>query len=136
MRAREPRELGAETAADAASLPLVDDLEGDLGLGRVRVADVAADPDRAAGLLVDRDDGLAARATDVDEQIEVALVQARLGAEKAQVPGLRGEAGEDLEHRPAVAGAEGPESDCGHATSVAAPLAASTIRPSGDRRCG
>ena len=44
MRASEPCELGAEAAADAPSLPFVDDLVGDLGLGRARVADEAGDP--------------------------------------------------------------------------------------------
>ena len=107
-----------ESAADAASLPLVDDLEGDLRLRRVDVADVATDPDRAARLLVDGDDGLAAGATDVDEQVEVALVQARLAPRKRRL--------RDCAERPAKTSStvlrsplrRGCESDCGHETSA------------------
>src|SRR6187455_189499 len=69
LRSREGRQLVREPPADSVSMPLVDHLEGDLGLRRIRIADEACDSDRAARLLVDRDDRLAAAAADVDEQL-------------------------------------------------------------------
>ena len=77
------RELGRETPADTAAVPVVDDHERTLRLGRVGVADVASDPDRAAGLLLERDDGLAAAAADVDEVLHLPLRDP--GRHRAQV---------------------------------------------------
>ena len=81
LLAGERAQLGDEPLAETPSLPLVDDLECDLGLGRVRVAHEAGDADRPARFLVDRGDGFAPAAADVDELLEVALEQARLQLE-------------------------------------------------------
>ena len=118
---RQRPQLAEQPLADAAALPLVDDLEGDLGLGCVRVAHEARQTDRAAGRLVDRDDGLATATADVDEPVDVALGEARLRAEKAQPPAPLGEPGEDVEHRLPLTLAKRSEGDCIHDPQRAGP---------------
>jgi hypothetical protein len=84
LLAGEHPQLGDEAPAETPSLPLVHDLEGDLGLRRAFVADEASDADRPARLQVDRGHGFTPAAADVDEMRDVALEQPRLRAEKAQ----------------------------------------------------
>ena len=121
-------QLAEQLPADAAALPLVDDLEGDLGLGRVRVADEARQADGAPGGLVDRDDGFAPAAADVDEPVDVTLGEARLRAEEAQPATPLGEAGEDVEHRLPLPVAERSEGDCIHASQRASVAQSSAVR--------
>jgi hypothetical protein len=115
---RQRSQLAEQLPADPAALPLVDDLEGDLGLGGVRIADEARQPDGASGGLVDRHGPLPPAAADVDEPLDLALGEARLRAEEAQPAAALGEAGEDVEHGLALAVAERSEGDCIHASSV------------------
>ncbi len=108
---RERPQLGEQLPAEAAALPVVDHLEGDLGLGCVHVAHEAREPDGLAGLLVDRDDGLAPAAADVDQPLDLALEQPGLRAEEAQAAAALGEPGEDVEHRLPLAVVQRPEDD-------------------------
>ncbi len=127
--AREQAKLREQLLAETPALPLVDDRERDLRLERALVADEPRDPDRPARLLVDRSDRLAPRAADVDELLEVAREQARLGAEKAEAPRALGEAREDFEHGTPVAVAQRPENDRIHVRSVAANTAPTGSAP-------
>jgi hypothetical protein len=68
-----------------------------------------------AGGPVRRHDRLPPAAADVHEPVDVALGEARLGAEEAQAAASLGEAGEDVEHGLALAVAERSEGDCVHA---------------------
>jgi hypothetical protein len=104
-------ERGHEGGANAAVLPIVDDLDRHLGGLEVVEAHVAGNPDRRPRRRRERDQRLVVPMVDVDEAGQLARRQLGLGGEEALVARLRAQVSKRERHGGSIRGQQFADRD-------------------------